>query len=131
MFRRPPEPTRTDPFFPYPTLFRPAAGRRVVEAGDLAQQGGLAAARGAQQREELALADLHRYRVERGELAELPRQAVDVDDDAVDPSSPPLVAAPARRAARRRTTPANDRRSEERRGGKGGVSGGRGGVSVD
>src|SRR3546814_14371880 len=91
MFRRPPEPTRTDPFFPYPTLFRPAAGRRVVEAGDLAQQGGLAAARGTQQREELALADLHRYRVERGELAELPRQAVDVDDDAVVHSSPPLV----------------------------------------
>src|SRR3546814_11338702 len=104
MFRRPPEPTRTDPFFPYPTLFRPAAGRRVVEAGDLAQQGGLAAARGTQQREELALADLHRYRVERGELAELPRQAVDVDDDAVVHCSPPLIAAPARRAARRHMT---------------------------
>src|SRR3546814_7252758 len=84
MIRRPPRSTRTDTRVPYTTLFR-----------------------------SLALADLHRYRVERGELAELPRQAVDVDDDAVVHSSPPLVAAPARRAARRRMTSATDNRSEE------------------
>src|SRR3546814_17382140 len=84
MIRRPPRSTRTDTRVPYTTLFR-----------------------------SLALADLHRYRVERGELAELPRQAVDVDDDAVVHSSPPLVAAPARRAARRRMTSATDNSTKE------------------
>jgi hypothetical protein len=47
-----------------------AAGRRLLEAGEHAQQGGLAAARCAEQREELALIDRQRQIVDGGEIAE-------------------------------------------------------------
>src|SRR3546814_15855071 len=116
MILRPPSSSRTDTHVPYTTLFRSAiqadaAGGRVVEAGDLAQQRGLAAARGAEQREELALADLHGNLVEGGELAEPPGHAVDLDDGPVVQRSPPL--APTRLAARRRIASATDSRTKE------------------
>src|SRR3546814_3332633 len=76
-------------------------------------QRGLAAARGAEQREELALADLHGNLVEGGELAEPPGHAVDLDDGPVVQRSPPL--APTRLAARRRIASATDSRTKEAR----------------
>src|SRR3546814_16235525 len=76
MIRRPPRSTRTDTLFPYTTLFRSLAlqqdgalaGR--LEAGQHAQQRGLAAARGAEQREELALEDVEGDVVDGDEVAE-------------------------------------------------------------
>ena len=47
---------------------RPSFG--VFEAGEQAQQRGLAAAGGPEQREELACADIERERVDRGHRAE-------------------------------------------------------------
>ena len=47
-----------------------AALVRRLEAGEQAQQRGLAAAGGTEQREELALVDVERQAVDRGEVAE-------------------------------------------------------------
>jgi hypothetical protein len=47
------------------------AGRGGLEAGDQAERGGLAAARGAEQDHELAVADLEVDRVDRGDPARI------------------------------------------------------------
>ena len=57
-----------------------AAGARPLEAGEQAQQRRLAAAGRPQQREELVGADLERYLVDRGDLAEPLARPLDADD---------------------------------------------------
>jgi hypothetical protein len=52
---------------------------RVLEAGHHAQRGGLAAARGAQQREELAARDVELHLAHGREVAEALRDAVEPD----------------------------------------------------
>ena len=57
----------------------PALGR-LFEAGEHAQQRGLAAARSAEQREEFALVDVERYIVDGGKWTELLGDCVDADE---------------------------------------------------
>src|SRR5690349_23709012 len=66
MIRRPPRST----LFPYTTLFR-------SEAGDHLQRRRLAAARGAEQRDELALLDAQRELIDGRDPAVMLRQAVE------------------------------------------------------
>src|SRR3546814_3413235 len=59
MIRRPPRSTRTDTLFPYTTLFRSdAAGVGRVQPGQQLDQGGLAGAVLADQRQRLAWTDV-------------------------------------------------------------------------
>jgi len=66
-----------------PAVEQDAPATRRLQAGNHAQQGGLAAARAAQQREDLALADVERDLAHRPGVAEAFSQAFDAQMDAL------------------------------------------------
>ena len=87
----------------------------LIEAGEHAQERGLAAAGRAQQREELAGADGERDVVEGGERAEAAGDAADVDDGRLPAHARGSPATPVRRSARRRRSSAVPSRISENR----------------
>src|SRR3546814_9980075 len=105
MRRRPPRSTRTDHLFPYTTLFRSLRG--LEEAGDGAQDRRLAAARGAEEAEELAVFDLEICVLNRRELAEANRDVIELYVGAHIRSVPICNAAAARWRGDRKSTRLN------------------------